>query len=119
MGMKAVWGLDYDHVTDKCYHRPMCLCCDAPVVKFNDGQYKCISCRQPVEVSDPEMLKWLADREKEKVEMQDCPKYEFNGYTYGCGGKNCVETHYIRNDVTLEWQAAYGECKNCGMRFIV
>ncbi len=117
--MNAVWGMDYDHITDKCYNRPVCPECDAPVVRFESGQYKCISCRNPVMVTNLEMLKWLADREEEKVEMQDCPKIEAEGCSYGCGGKACVETHYVRNAVTLEWQVAWGECRNCGMRFIV
>lgn len=108
--MKAIWGMDYDYISDKCYNRPMCPKCDAPVVRFNDGNYKCVSCRKKVNVTDSEMLKWLADREETKVEMMDC---------FRCGGKTCVETHFVKNKVTLEWQTAGGECKNCGMRFIV
>lgn len=108
--MKAIWGMDYDLISDKCYNRPMCPKCDAPVVRVADGNYKCISCMNKVQVTDPEMLKWLADREGTKVEMLNC---------FGCGGWKCVETHFVKNHVTLEWQAAWGECKNCNMRFIV
>lgn len=110
--MKAIWGMDYDHITDKCYDRPMCPKCDAPVIRFEDGNHRCLSCQRKVQVTDPDMLKWLADREETKVEMHDC-------LISGCGGKACVETHFIRNHVTLEWQVSWGECKNCGMRFIV
>ena len=107
--MKAVWGMDYDHVTDKCYDRPMCPECDAPVIRFEDGKIRCVSCSEEASL-DADMLKWLADREGEKIEMKDC---------CGCGGKGCMETHYVKNDVTLEWQPAFGECVKCGMRFIV
>ena len=117
--MKAEWGMDYDHVTDKCYERPVCPECDAPVIKFDDGKYRCVSCRNVIDVDDEQMLKWLTDREDTKVEMKDCPKFESNGHTYGCGGKNTVETHYIRNNVTLKWQVAWGECTQCHMRFMV
>ena len=117
--MVAVWGMDYDYRTDKCYDRPMCPECNAPVIRFKDGKYKCVSCRQPVEVIDAEMLKWLAKREEEKIEYEDCPQWRHDGYVYGCGGKGTVETHYVRNNVTLEWQTAWGECSKCGMRFIV
>lgn len=88
----------------------MCPKCDAPVVKFNDGEYKCVSCRKPVNVTDPDMIAWFAEREGTKVETEDC---------FNCGGKGCVETHYVKSKVTLDWVTAFGECKNCGMRFIV
>lgn len=110
--LKAKWGMDYDHTVDKCYDRPMCPECDAPVVKHKSGEYRCVSCHRFVKIEDPEMLKWLTDREGEKVEMHDC----FSPY---CDGKKCLETHLVRNNVTLEWQTAWGECKKCGMRFIV
>lgn len=118
MEMNATWGLDYDYKTDKCFKRPVCPDCDAPAIKFESGEYKCVSCRKPVQV-DANMLKWLTKREGEKVEHNDCTQYEVNGTIYGCGGKGTVETHYIRNDVTLEWQTAWGQCSKCGMRFIV
>lgn len=116
---KAVWGLDYDHITDKCFNRPVCPECDAPVTMFQSGEYKCISCRQPVEVNDAEMLKWLKDREGEKVVMKDCTQIVVNGCVFGCGGKRTVETHYVKNNVTLKWQTAWGQCRKCGARFIV
>lgn len=118
--MKAVWGLDYDYRTDKNFRRPSCPECNAPVVKFESGEYRCVSCREKFDIDDPRMLKWLADREEEKVVMEDCHKWVLpDGWTVGCGGKACCETHYVRNDVTLEWQVAWSECKNCGARTIV
>ena len=117
--MKAVWGLDYDYRTDKCFNRPICPECDAPVVKFRDGRYKCVSCRKPVDIDDAKMIEWLTVREETKITMEDCPKIEHDGFVHGCGGKACVETHHVRNDVTLEWQVAWGQCLNCKMRFIV
>ena len=117
--MKAIWGMDYDYRTDRCYNRPMCPECDAPVIRFEDGNYKCVSCKRKIHITDPEMLKWLSEREETKVEMHDCPRIKLDNGVYGCGEKACVETHFIRNNVTLEWQIAWGECKRCGMRFIV
>lgn len=106
--MKAKWGIDYDYKTDKCFKRPVCPECETPIFK-HETEYECVSCQKPVQV-DSEMLKWLEDREGEKVEMTDC---------FRCKGKGTLETHYFKNDVTLEWEAACGECKACGMRFIV
>ena len=118
--MKAKWIRDYDHISDKCYDRPGCPKCEAPVGKDEDEKYHCFSCGKEVEVTDPDMIRWLEERSEEKVEMEDCPEFTTtNGRTYGCGGKGCVETHYVRNHVTMEWQTAWGECKNCGARFIV
>lgn len=107
--MIAEWILDYDHITDKCFCRPGCPECDAPVMISDDGKYRCISCGEQYEV-DPEMQKWIADRSGTKTEMTNCT---------GCGGENCVETHYVKNKVSLEWQTAWGVCRNCGSRFIV
>ena len=117
--MEAVWILDYDHTTDNCYHRPGCPECNAPAIMYEDGEYKCVSCQQPIEVNDTDMQKWFKAREGEKVVMEDCPQYEIDGCVYGCGGKRTVETHYFKNDVTLKWQAAWGQCNKCGRRFIV
>lgn len=117
--MKAIWGMDYDYKTDKCFNRPMCPECDAPICKNKDGNYECVSCLQPVEVDDAIMLKWLTDREETKVEMHDCPRITHEGHSYGCGGKACVETLFVKNKVTLEWQIASGTCTKCGMKFIV
>lgn len=115
---KAEWIGDYDMHTDKTYDRPGCPDCCQAIGKYEDG-YRCFSCGELVEVSDPEMIQWLKDREETMVKIQNCPKIEFNGHSCGCGGKECVEEHYVRNNVTLEWQLAWGECRNCGMRFIV
>jgi hypothetical protein len=116
--MKAIWGLDYDYRTDKCYKRPMCPECDAPILKDGD-EYKCISCGQPAEV-EPFMIVWIENRNETKVTMEDCHQFNLpDGGKIGCGGKACVETHYVRNPVTLEWQTAWGQCSKCGKRFIV
>ena len=118
--MKAIWELDYDYRTDKCYQRPMCPDCSVPIGKDEDGKYRCFGCGKEVAVDDPEMVQWFAKREETKIEMLDDPVItSLNGHTSGCGGKYCVETLFVRNHVTLEWQAARGECKNCGMRYIV
>lgn len=116
--MKAVWGLDYDYRTDKNFHRPSCPECNAPVLKTDVG-YECISCGQPAEV-DEAMMKWLSDRDETKVTMEDCHQFKLpDGETLGCGGKACVETHYVRNNVTMKWQLAWSECLNCGARTLV
>jgi len=122
--MKAVWGSDYDYIMDKCYPSPVCPECEEPIGKKKDGLYHCFSCGKVVEVVDADMKEWFAEREGEKVEMEDCFPSEVkkkNGETVkmGCGGKKCVETHYIKNPVSKEWQTAYGTCTRCGMRFIV
>ena len=103
--MKAEWILDYDMHTDKCYRRPGCPKCNAPV--GYDG--KCFSCQKEYEI-DVAMRVWLNATNEEKVEKDDCIK---------CGGKGTMENHFVRNAVTLEWQTAYGHCEKCGMRFIV
>lgn len=108
--MKAIWADDYDMREDKCYGRPCCPECNAPIGKYEDGLYHCFSCGEVVEVTDPDMIEWLKVREETKTEYSDCGR---------CGGKNCVETHYMRNPITLKWQVMGGQCTKCGMRFMV
>lgn len=119
---KAEWKTDYDYRTDKCFDRPQCPECYAPIFEHEVGKFRCVSCDQEFELDD-KMKEWVRSRSGTKIEMEDCPDYEFEHkgkkIKMGCGGKGCVETHYIKNDVTLEWQAAWGVCKNCGGRFIV
>lgn len=118
--MKAIWFNDYDYHTDKLYRRPGCPECREPFGKDSDGKYRCFSCGEEVTVEDDGMKKWLAEREETKVEWQDDPVlHSKNGHTSGCGGKNCVEVHYVRNHVTMKWQVGWGICHNCGSRFIV
>ena len=109
--MKATWGADYDYRTDKMFKRPCCPACYVPIEKEEDGKYRCFSCNEVVEVTDPEMVKWFADREGEKVEMRDC--------IFGCGGKGTVEAHLYKNDVTLEWKFSWSVCSKCGARIMV
>lgn len=117
--MKAEWILDYDYQTDKTYNRPGCPECNAPIFPDEDGKYVCMSCGEEYAV-DESMRKWIEERSGEKIEMRDCKKYELgDGKTVGCGGKGCVETHYVRNNVTMKWRMAWGECTKCGMRFMV
>jgi hypothetical protein len=103
--MKAEWILDYDHTTDKCYKRPGCPECNAPVGE--DGV--CFSCGVQYALDD-EMTAWFNDMSQSKTEITKCWK---------CGADNCLETMYYKNPVTREWQAANGMCRKCGMRFIV
>lgn len=122
--MKAVWGTDYDFIMDECYKCPVCPKCEEPIGKMKDGKYHCFSCGEVVEVVESDMKEYFAEREGEKVEMEDCFPSEVkmkNGETVkmGCGGKKCMETHYIKNPVSKEWQTAWGECTRCGRRFIV
>ena len=108
--MEAVWCMDYDYITDKCYNRPGCPECEVPIGKFDDDKYHCFSCGKEIEVKDENIIRWFEERENSKIEFEDCSS---------CHGKKCVETHYIKNKVTLEWQTAWGKCGNCGMQFIV
>lgn len=120
--MKAVWVIDYDFRADKCYNAPGCPECREPIGRmFGDGKYYCFSCGEEVEVTDSEMIEWLNIREETKTEYMDCPKITTidGNHTSGCGGEKCVETHYRRNPVTLEWEVMGGHCSKCGMRFIV
>lgn len=109
--MKAIWGTDYDFIMDECYKCPVCPKCEEPIGKMKDGKYHCFSCGEVVEVVESDMKEYFAEREGEKVEMMDC--------VLGCGGRNCMETHYHKNPVSKEWQTAWGECTRCGRRFIV
>jgi len=119
--MNAIWGLDYDMHNDKCYKRPCCPECGEPIFKYGDGTYHCVNCHQVVKIKDEEMKKWLEIREETKIELEDCPKITTKDgrHLSGCGGKKCMEIHYVRNPISLKWQQAYGECRNCGTRFIV
>ena len=119
---KAVWATDYDMHTDSCFQRPCCPECRDPLFLREDGKFHCINCGKAA-MPDSQMIAWMEKRRETKVEMQDCPDYEFEfkgkKIKMGCGGKDCVEVHFVRNDVTLDWQYAWSICKNCGIRTIV
>lgn len=119
--MKAIWGLDYDFRTDKNYKRPCCPECEEPILRRDDGYYHCLDCGRIVMVEDPEMDVWLKKHEEVKVEYEDCAVItdKEGNHLSGCGGKKCVETHYMRNPVTDKWQVMGGKCIKCGTRFIV
>lgn len=117
--MKAVWIRDYDYQTDRGYKRPGCPDCNAPIGKGEDGKYHCFPCGRVAEGVDKNMLAWLEPREESKTEMNDCYKFEHKGRTIGCDGKACVETHYVRNPVTMKWRVAWSVCRNCGQKIIV
>ena len=118
--MEAVWIMDYDYHTDKTYNRPGCPECNEPIGKDDDRKYHCFSCGKVVDVDDPEMVEWFRIRDETRTEVGECHVFTCkDGSTYGCGCKDSYVTNYVRNPVTLEWQAAYGGCKNCGIRFIV
>lgn len=105
---KAAWVLDYDHTTDTCYKRPGCAACQVPVGFPDNGLYHCYYCGEAVDI-DEDMKKWFADRSGEKVETETC---------FVCKANEC-ETHYLKNLATMEWQAAWGECRKCGTKWIV
>lgn len=115
--MRATWILEYDFRTDKCYKRPGCPECEEPIGKDDDGKYRCYSCGAEIS-PDKHMLKWFKKREETKTEIEDCIKCKKEP-VMGCGGKKCVEVHYRRNPVTLQWEVASGKCKQCGRMFIV
>jgi len=118
--MNAIWGTDYDLNEDKCYKLPCCPKCEAPIGRYQDDEYRCFSCGRAIKVVDKDMKEWFKKREQTKVEMENCPKIiSKSGHVLGCGGHFCVETHYIRNPITLRWQVAFGRCTKCGRRFVV
>ena len=117
--MNAVWLTDYDWRTDKNYYCPCCPECKEPIWKHEDGEYRCPSCGEVISIN-ARMQKWLKLREETKTEYLDCPKFTAkDGIISGCDGKRCVKTRYMRNPVTLEWQACWGKCSVCGRIFIV
>lgn len=124
MQLKATWQLDYDYINDKCFKRPSCPKCGeehgcVPILPNDKGEYRCINCQEIVEL-DEKQKQWIDERTGSKVEMSDCfPDKEIDGIRLGCGGKNCVESIYIKNDVTLQWQLATSVCRKCGRRIIV
>lgn len=106
--MKAIWGHEYDWRKDEIYDCPVCPKCKEEVGKIK-GKYICFACGQEVEIPE-DMIDWLKIREETKTETTDC---------YRCGGKDCLESHYMRNPVSLEWQLMNSVCKSCGMKVIV
>lgn len=108
--MKAVWSMDYDYHTDKTYQRPSCPKCSAPIVRDTKGTFRCMSCWKPIQIEDEAMREWIRQREDIKTEISDCPF---------CGGKQCVQKVYFRNDVTLEWMLSSSRCRECDSRILV
>ena len=118
--MNAIWYDDWDVHSDKIYKRPCCPECREPIGKLPSGEYRCYSCGEIVGVKDKEMKDWFKVREETKTELDDCHVLTHpDGTSIGCGGKNCVEVYYMRNKATLEWQVVSGECKKCGLRWLV
>ena len=118
--MQAIWYKDYDSRTDKLYTRPCCPECREPIGKLPGGGYRCYSCGEIVQVKSKKMKDWFKAREETKTELDDCHVLTPpDGLTIGCGGKNCVEIYYRRNNATLEWQAVSGKCTKCGLRWLV
>lgn len=105
---KAVWLEQYDWRSDKIYLRPCCPDCEEPII-YSGNQYVCMLCEEPVQVDD-KMKEYISKVSEVKIKWNECLK---------CGNKNCVETYYHRNPVTMEWQTAHGKCVECGCRFIV
>lgn len=106
---KAIWIPDYDFHSDKTYICPGCADCREPIIQKKNGKCFCISCEEET-VPDDKMKKWLEERSRTKIEWEDC---------LICEGKRCVETNYVVNKVTLEWQEVFGNCRRCGASFIV
>ena len=122
--MNAIWVMDYDMHTDKCYNTLGCPKCNDPIGKCEDGEFRCFNCGKVVFVKDKTMLSWYNKRSETKTEYEDCFPEEVemkNGEVVkmGCGGKGTVRVIYRRNPVTMEWQTAYGECTKCGLKFMV
>lgn len=119
--MNAIWVIDYDMHTDKCYNTLGCPKCKEPIGRYDDGKFRCFNCGRVVSVKDKTMLDWYNKRSETKVEYEDCfPAVTKDGKEgLGCGGKGTMRIHYRRNPVTMEWQTAGGECTKCGARFIV
>ena len=125
--MKAEWGLDYDFREDKCFKRPSCPKCNmehgcVPIFRTDD-KYTCINCGEEFEL-DPDMKEWIDVRSETKTEYTDCmpdKEVDIDGkkIKLGCGGKGTVESHYMRNEITLKWQLMGSVCKQCGQRIIV
>ena len=104
---KAKWMLEYDWRNDKTYDEPQHEECQAPIY-FVDGAYRCIGCGQEVELTE-DMKNWIDERSGKKTETEVC----------GACKQNTMHIHYHINRNTKEWEVGYGECTNCGMRFIV
>lgn len=108
MKQKVIWGLEYDWRNDKCYNEPQHEECQAPIV-MSDGKYVCIGCGEEVTDLAEDMKKWINDRSGSKTETEVC----------GACKQETMKIHYHKNSRTAEWEVGYGECTNCGMRFIV
>lgn len=105
---KAVWLEQYDWRSNKIYLRPCCPDCGEPII-YSGSKYVCMLCKEPVQVDD-KMKEYISKVSEVKIDWQNCLK---------CGNKNCVETYYHRNPVTMEWETVHGKCVECGCRFIV
>lgn len=118
--MKAIWGSDYDYKEDKIFDCPCCPNCEEPIGRYKDGSYRCFSCGEIVDVEEPSMQEWFKKREGVKITYQNCKQVKTNdGKIFGCGGKNCLEIHSLKNPITLKWQVYSGKCNKCGITFIV
>ncbi len=107
---RAIWTKNYDIHEDQMYDCPGCPDCEAPLDKYQEGEYLCEACGNHVKVDNPEMIKWFTDREGSKVEWGDCIL---------CGEKGTLKNLYAKNPVTLKWQVISARCTKCGAKMIV
>lgn len=111
MNLEIQKGMEYDYHTDSIYDQPECPYCGMPIfgIKLDDigKTFKCTCCEKDFTVTDSAWLrKYIEDFTGEKTEEQKCSN---------CGG--IMTVHSIKRNG--EWRTFSGECKSCGLRFIV
>lgn len=109
--LRPYMGIEYDMHTDSTYHVPECPICDIPLFGLEPSdigtEITCPCCKRQILIPDENWIKtYIEENTGSKTEEMEC---------MFCGGKMTVKK-YMTNG---KWQTAGGECKDCGVRFIV
>lgn len=104
-------GIEYDAHTDSTYHVPECPICDIPLLGLEMSdigtEIQCPCCKRTLLIPDEEWIrKYIRENTGSKTEEIECFK---------CGGRMTIKKYMMNG----KWQTGGGECKNCGVRFIV
>lgn len=103
-------GIEYDMHSDSIYDMPECPECRMPLLGLEESDIgkdiECY-CGETIHVPDEEWIhKYFKDNTGSKSEIIECIR---------CGGRMKIVQHKRCG----KWVTGYGECLDCGTRFIV
>lgn len=104
-------GIEYDMHTDSTYKIPECPYCDIPLFGLEESdignEIECPCCNHKITIPNADWIrKYIRENTGSKTEEIECFK---------CGGRMTIKKYMMNG----KWQTGHGECKDCGVKFIV